>query len=45
METKACINLTPTKQEKSNVQLLIDLSVDIMPHQLKGIESGKQDVQ
>jgi hypothetical protein len=36
---------TPTKQEKSNVQLLIDLSVDIMPHQLKGIKSGRQDVQ
>ncbi len=36
---------TPTKQAKSNVQLLIDLSVDTMLHQLKGIRNGRHDVQ
>jgi hypothetical protein len=36
---------TPTKQAKSNVQSLINLSVNTMPHQLKGIENGRQDVQ
>jgi hypothetical protein len=30
---------------KSNVQSLIDLSVDIMSHQLKGIKNGRQDLQ
>lgn len=35
---------TPTKQAKSNVQLLIDLNVDTMPHQLKGIRNGRHDV-
>jgi hypothetical protein len=36
---------TPTKQAKSNVQLLIDLSVDTMPHKLKGIRNGRHDVR
>ncbi len=48
MITKAHINSklqTPTKQVESNVQSLIDLNVDTMPHQLKGIENGKHDVQ
>jgi hypothetical protein len=31
---------TPTKQTESNVQSLIDSCVDIMSHQLKGIENG-----
>jgi hypothetical protein len=31
-------------QTKSNVQSLIDLFVDMMPHQMKGIGNGKQDV-
>jgi hypothetical protein len=46
-EKKACINskLQPIKHVESNVQLLIDLSVDTMPHQLKGIKNGKHDVQ
>ncbi len=35
---------TPTKQAKSNVQLLINLNANIMPHQLKGIKNGKHDV-
>jgi hypothetical protein len=30
---------------KSNVQYLIDLFVDIMPHQMKGIGNGKQEVR
>jgi hypothetical protein len=34
-----------TEQVESNVQLLIDLSVDIMPHQLNGIRNGRHDVQ
>jgi hypothetical protein len=29
-----------TKQAKSNVQSLIDLMVDIMLHQMKGIGNG-----
>jgi hypothetical protein len=36
---------TPTKQVESNVQSLIDLSVNTMPHQLKGIENAKHDVR
>jgi hypothetical protein len=32
------------QQAKSNVQSLIDLFTDIMPHQMKGIRNGKQDV-
>jgi hypothetical protein len=35
----------PTKQTESNVQSMIDSCVDIMSHQLKGIENGKHDVQ
>jgi hypothetical protein len=34
-----------TQQVESNVQSLIDLYVDIMPHQMKGIGNGRQDVQ
>jgi hypothetical protein len=30
---------------KSNVQSLIDLSTDTMPHQMKGIGNGRSDVQ
>jgi hypothetical protein len=30
---------------KSNVQSLIDLFADIMPHQMKGIGNGRQDVR
>jgi hypothetical protein len=33
-----------TQQAESNVQLLIDLSMDMMLHQMKGIGSGRQDV-
>jgi hypothetical protein len=33
-----------TRQAKSNVQLLIDLSVDTMVHQMKRIGNGRQDV-
>jgi hypothetical protein len=29
---------------KSNVQSLIDFFADTMPHQMKGIGNGKQDV-
>jgi hypothetical protein len=34
-----------TEQVESNVQLLIDLSVDTMPHKLKGIRNGRHDVR
>jgi len=34
-----------TKQVESNVQSLIDLFIDIMPHQMKSIGNGRQDVQ
>jgi len=34
-----------TWQGESNVQSLIDLSIDTMPHQMKGIKIGRQDVQ
>ncbi len=30
---------------RSNVQSLIDLFVDIMSHQMKGIRNGRQDVR
>jgi len=30
--------------DKLNVQSLIELSMDIMSHQMKGIKNGKQDV-
>jgi hypothetical protein len=30
---------------KLNVQSLIDLSIDIMSHQMKGIGNGRQDVR
>jgi hypothetical protein len=30
---------------ESNIQSMIDLSADTMPHQLKGIEKGRQDVR
>jgi hypothetical protein len=33
-----------TQQAKSNVQSLIDLFMDTMLHQMKGIGNGKQDV-
>ncbi len=33
-----------TKQVESNVPLLIDQCVDVMPHQMKGIGNGKQNV-
>jgi hypothetical protein len=36
---------TPTKQVESNVQSLIDLNVNTMSHQLKGIKNGRKDVQ
>ncbi len=36
---------TPTKQVESNVQLLINLSANTMPHQLKGIRNCKYDVR
>jgi hypothetical protein len=32
------------KQSESNVQSLIDLFVDTMSHQMKGIGNGRQDV-
>jgi hypothetical protein len=34
-----------TQQAESNVQSLIDLSMDTMLHQMKRIGNGKQDVQ
>ncbi len=34
-----------TQQAESNVQSLIDLSIDATPHQMKGIGNGRQDVQ
>jgi hypothetical protein len=34
----------PVRQAKSNVQSLIDLCVDTMLHQIKGIENGRQDM-
>jgi hypothetical protein len=33
-----------THQAEFNVQSLIDLFVDIMSHQMKGIGNGRQDV-
>ncbi len=33
-----------TKQVESNVQSLIDLSIDTMPHQMKGIGNGRQEL-
>jgi hypothetical protein len=33
-----------TWQIEFNVQSLIDLSMHTMPHQMKGIGNGKQDV-
>jgi hypothetical protein len=34
-----------TCQAESNVQMLIDQCFDIMPHQMKGIGNGMQDVR
>jgi hypothetical protein len=33
-----------TKQAESNVQLSINQYIDVMPHQIKGIGNGIQDV-
>jgi hypothetical protein len=33
-----------TQQAESNVQSLIDLFINTMSHQMKGIGNGKQDV-
>jgi hypothetical protein len=33
-----------TRQVESNVQSLIDLFIDLMSYQMKGIGNGKQDV-
>jgi hypothetical protein len=34
-----------TRQVESNVQSMINLSTDMMLHQMKGIRNGRQDVQ
>jgi len=33
-----------TKHAKNNVQLSINQYIDVMPHQMKGIGNGRQDV-
>jgi hypothetical protein len=42
--TKVHIIHTTMQHAESNVQSLIDLCVDTMPHQMKGIGNGRQDV-
>ncbi len=44
MGTKVQLNYV-CQLGKSNVQSLIDLSTDIMSHQMKRIGNGRQDVQ
>jgi hypothetical protein len=45
METKGTQKLhMSTQQVGSNVQSLIDLSMDTMSYQMKGIGNGRQDV-
>jgi hypothetical protein len=39
---KLCMS---TWQVDSNVQSLIDLFADVMPHQMRGIGNGRQDVR
>jgi len=43
--TKVCINFELQPNKHNQMLNMIDLSVDTMPHQLKGIRNGRQDVR